>query len=273
LAGAVALSIGLVPVASAATIPPYKGVVQAGYVSEHQGCASLLTPTKGVFNLTTGKFSYVAKSSAHTCAKSVGSIHVSFADQEALINGALPLKLPSGVHSVAVKWLASWAFSGSENHTGSNACPVVTTHYSWGFTASGYCDAAAQVDLRAESWIYDATNRTDELVSSGGYGAYAFNLSENVNDTSYYCYTGGSCTSSNFSSNSSVSGFSWVGSSSNTQYINATFVSGHHYFLIFQTLGATIADCEGWNLCSAKASLNLGNGSGHGIALSSITVT
>lgn len=273
--GLVIVSVAWVPLASAGTISaPYPGVVQPAFVTERQGCAKLPTPTAGTFSLKTGVFSYSAKSSAHACAHPPGNIEVSLADQEALFNGAIPLKIPGGSHSVAVVWKASWSLSGKESHTGSNACPTARTAYRWGNQTVGYCDAAAQADFRAQSSsIVDLTNHTSIVYTAGGNGAYALNFSHTENDTDWYCYIGGSCYSNNLTYTTPQSSFSWSGTSSNTVYINGTFVASHHYARIVQPLGAAIADCEGWSQCTASASLNLASGSGYGVTLASISIT
>lgn len=298
----VALMMMIAPTALGATFhAPYTGLVTANDYASHYGCASE-RGTLG-FALATGISSGSASASAKSCPKVLGQTGAySNANNEPSIDASVKVKLPTGVHHVAVNWAINAAIKGSEAF---GACPPPThfkdtytyhygSYYSWDNStgASGYCSAETSVYGDLYAYLQDVTtgqtyNGTYHSIADSYMESYNDSYWECTNDTiwngtaysySHGCY-GYNSTLKTYAYLNGVYYSSWTGatifnnttSSVFTMYSNQTFVGTHHYILFFEIYIEAYAFTERWHAL-VSSSFNIA-GAGNGASLVKIVVT
>lgn len=244
-------------------VAPYRGGTFSVYNQIINTCASHnrfgVAPN---WNNATGVGGWTSVSSARSCVPAVGQYSGGFAAE--LLTVGIPLRLPSGAHSVQV--VVSINFTGMQTQHIGGACP--TPH----LDANGngqencgiYSDWCFSICIYGSyPYLWDQTNNT--FVYDMVYFPFHHNYTYTYNQTSCSSFK---CTYNNGTQSSSAQSkvntvFTW--------YFNSTMVKTHRYWAVILFSGFADTSVQNYPASRASASLNFAT-FGEGFKVTSVTV-
>lgn len=214
------------------------------------------------WNNATGLGGWTSLSTSKSCPAALGGVSAGFAGS--LLTVGIPVRVPSGAHSVQV--VVSINFTASFSYHLGGRCPAV--HLDANGNGQENCGIIAQWCFSiciygSYPYLWDQTNNTYT------YDNVYFPFHNNYT----YIYNQTSCSSKvcSYNNGSSATSASPKVNTLFTWYFNSTMVKSHRYWAVILFSGFAYSSVQNYPASTASASLNFGS-LGNGFNVTSVKV-